>query len=402
MKPELFFMAALASIGAAFSCGGRGSPEIRDASQNVGADAAVLPGSGGSTAGTGGVFASGGIATGGVPGSGGVAATGGTPASGGGTGTSTGGTATGASTGGSTASGGTTAIGGTTASGGTTATGGSTAFGGTTATGGSTALGGTTTAGGTTATGGSTAFCGTTATGGTTASGGTSTGGTTATGGVGGAGGATATGGTTNISWDFPNDTQGWLGDFADYPPGIGTGYDLQYGWAALPAEVGPGGGLRLNGNNHSDDLFMYVMCEITGLAPQTRYLLDVVAVIDTNAPADCNGIGGSPGGSVTVKLGASPIQPQASTDSQGWLRLNIDKGNQSVGGVDMKAVGNLGNTNTCPNTTYQSKTFTLSGFSVASAGDGTLWVILGTDSGFEGITTLYYDRIAVTLRPSK
>ena len=341
-------MAALASIGAAFSCGGRGSPEIRDASQNVGADAAVLPGSGGSTAGTGGVFASGGIATGGVPGSGGVAATGGTPASGGGTGTSTGGTATGASTGGSTASGGTTAIGGT------------------------------------------------------TASGGTSTGGTTATGGVGGAGGATATGGTTNISWDFPNDTQGWLGDFADYPPGIGTGYDLQYGWAALPAEVGPGGGLRLNGNNHSDDLFMYVMCEITGLAPQTRYLLDVVAVIDTNAPADCNGIGGSPGGSVTVKLGASPIQPQASTDSQGWLRLNIDKGNQSVGGVDMKAVGNLGNTNTCPNTTYQSKTFTLSGFSVASAGDGTLWVILGTDSGFEGITTLYYDRIAVTLRPSK
>ena len=31
---------------------------------------------------------------------------------------------------------------------------------------------------------------------------------------------------------------------------------------------------------------------------------------------------------------------------------------------------------------------------------DGTLWLILGTDSGFEGLTTLYYDEITVVLEP--
>ncbi|MDE0699169.1 MAG: hypothetical protein OXH61_00425 [Acidimicrobiaceae bacterium] len=29
---------------------------------------------------------------------------------------------------------------------------------------------------------------------------------------------------------------------------------------------------------------------------------------------------------------------------------------------------------------------------------DGSVWLIVGTDSGFEGLTRLYYDRIAYTL----
>jgi hypothetical protein len=78
---------------------------------------------------------------------------------------------------------------------------------------------------------------------------------------------------------------------------------------------------------------------------------------------------------------------------------LNLDKGNQSVGGTDMKVVGDIGNTRPCPDATYQPKTLTLSGFSVPTAANGSLWLIVGTDSGFEGITTLYYDSIAVALR---
>jgi hypothetical protein len=30
----------------------------------------------------------------------------------------------------------------------------------------------------------------------------------------------------------------------------------------------------------------------------------------------------------------------------------------------------------------------------------GELWLLIGTDSGFEGITSLYYQSISVTLRP--
>ena len=34
----------------------------------------------------------------------------------------------------------------------------------------------------------------------------------------------------------------------------------------------------------------------------------------------------------------------------------------------------------------------------VETDGDGRVWLIVGTDSGFEGLTRLYYDRISFTL----
>lgn len=207
--------------------------------------------------------------------------------------------------------------------------------------------------------------------------------------------------GVTSLTWEFTADAEGWIGAFSDYPPGVGSGYDLSFGWSALPAEVGPGGGLRISGNNHSDDLFSHVKREIAGLVPGRTYLLDVEATIDTNAPTSCSGIGGAPGLHVSFKIGASTVEPTTSLNSQGYLMLNIDKGTQSQGGADMKVVGNIGNTRDCPDNTYEPKTFTLSGFAVTSSNAGTLWVILGTDSGFEGVTTLYYDRISVTVRPS-
>jgi hypothetical protein len=454
MRTSLLFVLP-AAIGLALSCGGTNSGSgPKDAAQNGGSDGAVPPGPDGRAPGSGGVLGSGGtggvagagggtgtgdgsvdaagarqgtggaITTGGNTAIGGASATGGMNATGGATArggaTSSGGVVTtgGNAAGGNTASGGRTATGGATAAGGQTASGGRTANGGTTATGGGggtstggiTSTGGSTGAGGATSSGGSTGSGGISYTGGSTGAGGaTSSGGSTGSGGISytggstGAGGATSSGGSggsTSLAWEFASDAEGWICDFAEYPPNIGTGYDLECGWSALPAEVGPGGGVRMSSNNHSDDMFMYLMRQITGLAPQTTYLLDVVAVIDTNAPADCGGIGGSPGGSVAVKIGAVNHQPTGSIDSLGWLLLDIDKGNQSNGGADMKVVGNLGNSRTCPDQTYEPKTYTLSGFRVTSASDGTLWLILGTDSGFEGVTTVHYDRIAVTVRP--
>ena len=36
--------------------------------------------------------------------------------------------------------------------------------------------------------------------------------------------------------------------------------------------------------------------------------------------------------------------------------------------------------------------------FEVTADEDGVVWFIAGTDSGFEGLTTLYYDTISVVL----
>jgi hypothetical protein len=38
--------------------------------------------------------------------------------------------------------------------------------------------------------------------------------------------------------------------------------------------------------------------------------------------------------------------------------------------------------------------------FAATASDTGELWLLVGTDSGFEGKTTLYYQRISVTLVP--
>jgi len=200
---------------------------------------------------------------------------------------------------------------------------------------------------------------------------------------------------------DFTSAMDGWACGFSDYPPGAETFYELKCQQAPLPTELGSGGGVLMQGNNHSDDLFMYLTRKVQGLSPSTKYVLSAQVDIGTNAPGDCGGIGGAPGPSVFVKIGASATKPAATVDNQGHLRLNLDQGAQSNSGADMKVVGNLSNTFHCPNDTFQAKALVLSGFSVQSAADGSVWIIVGTDSGFEGITTLYYDKIAVTLTPS-
>lgn len=255
--------------------------------------------------------------------------------------------------------------------------------------------------------GGASAGTGGTHEGGSGASSGTggNTGGTGGTGGGSEAGAAglagAGGGGVIHVVSDFTRDLEGWQCGFSDYPQGQDTFYELRCQQATLPPEMGAGGAVLMGGNNHSDDLFMYLARQITGLAPSTKYQLDVKVEIGTNAPADCGGIGGAPGPSVYFKIGASPLKPMSALDSQGFLRLNLDKGNQSVGGADLKLVGDLSNTLHCPDASYQAKTLSLASFSVQSSADGSVWVVVGTDSGFEGITVLYYDRITITLSPS-
>ena len=39
--------------------------------------------------------------------------------------------------------------------------------------------------------------------------------------------------------------------------------------------------------------------------------------------------------------------------------------------------------------------------FRVTAGEDGVLWFIVGTDSGFEGLTDIYFDAVAIMLTPA-
>lgn len=205
--------------------------------------------------------------------------------------------------------------------------------------------------------------------------------------------------GAMEFTYDFSSGAEGWTGDFADYPEGEEEFYELEFAHTGLPEPLdNTEGALMLSGNNHSDDLFMFIKKEITGLTPNTEYLISFNVEFASNVADDQVGIGGSPGESVYIKAGATPNEPLKELDDMGYYRMNIDKNNQSQSGEDMIVIGDF--SNDTDENVYTLKTVSnSSGFSATSNSQGTLWIIVGTESGFEGKTTIYYNQIEVTLQ---
>ncbi len=202
------------------------------------------------------------------------------------------------------------------------------------------------------------------------------------------------------FSFTFEDGAEGWTAGFADYPvdfdPSI---YELDSGHRPLPDGL-EGHGLYIQGHNRSDDLFMFFKRQVGGLRPGAEYSAVLSLDLATNVAEGLVGIGGSPGESVFVKAGAS-VEPVTPEDESGYFRMNIDKGNQSNGGESMVVVGHVAHP-AVTGVEYRLKSLDNSGrpVSVTADGEGRLWLIVGTDSGFEGLSALYYARISCTLTP--
>ena len=146
------------------------------------------------------------------------------------------------------------------------------------------------------------------------------------------------------------------------------------------------------------DDLFMFIKHAVTGLQADTAYRVSFYIEFASAAPSNCAGIGGAPGESVWLKAGASTVEPVATLRDEN-IRLNVDKGGQSTGGSDAIVTGNIANGIPCEEAEGRfvllSRTAQLPN-PVRTDLSGTLWTFLGTDSGFEGTTEIYYAFIAI------
>ena len=195
----------------------------------------------------------------------------------------------------------------------------------------------------------------------------------------------------------FGESKQGWAAGFADYPVKMDSDWALKEGIAKLPAPLDTlKKGFMISGNNHSDDLFMYFKKKVSGLKPNQNYTASFTVDFASDAPSSgWSGVGGAPN-AVSVGVGATTVEPKDSIDSQNYHRLNIGKINQSSDGKDMKVIGDIGNGTEAFGYKLLTKTGEFTGKTDAK---GTLWLIVGTDSGFEATTTLYYTGIAVKLK---
>jgi len=206
---------------------------------------------------------------------------------------------------------------------------------------------------------------------------------------------------------NFDSGSKGWLAGFSDYNL---KSSDLRMlaELRPLPDEVdGKRAGFYIQGMNRSDDLFMFVkknVSTVDGLEPNQAYRFWFDIRFASNAPSGCAGAGGSPGDAVYLKAGASADEPVASLAGDGEIGLSADKGRQSEGGRDAGVVGTIANGTACEGTSWpyvRVRRDYAHPQPVRTGESGSLWLLAGTDSGFEGLTGLYLESITVRINPA-
>lgn len=144
----------------------------------------------------------------------------------------------------------------------------------------------------------------------------------------------------------------------------------------------------------------MFLSRKVDGFVPNTIYQVKMSFAMYTKEKEGSLGIGGSPASAVIVKAGILNKEPVPIVVSDGgsrYYRMNIDKGNQSAGGSDVKKLGNIAKPDSSQdgyqrvNMEYNAK--------VKANAKGELFLLIGVDSGFEGLTTLYFDDVNVTAK---
>ena len=200
------------------------------------------------------------------------------------------------------------------------------------------------------------------------------------------------------FTYDFSTSQYGWIGGFADHPDTSATDYNLVFSRTNLPAPLNTSKqAIKIGGTNRSDDLFMYIKKKIEGLEPNKTYKIKFEVDFASNAPTNHVGVGGAPD-AVWMKAGAMLIEPESIFQSSAGLYLmNLDKGNQSTDGANMYNIGTIGVSDNTNQYTQISRNNNSRLFSITTNSSGEVWIIIGTDSGFEARTELYYNKITIT-----
>ncbi|MFB6265027.1 MAG: hypothetical protein ABEL76_15615 [Bradymonadaceae bacterium] len=212
------------------------------------------------------------------------------------------------------------------------------------------------------------------------------------------------------VSWDFDNGKQGWKVGLSDYSHGDSPTekYNFEHGVRQLPADLGrTGKGLYASSFNKADDLFMFLKHRLGqkhGLVPDTAYQITWRILMGSTAPSGgCPGIGGSPGEGVSVKAGGSKLEPRTVVDPTGRVVMNVDHGGNSTSGRAATVLGTMANGVPCDEADGDYRVIERTGThqrTVRTDQNGELWLLAGTDSGFEGTTSPYYLQIDVALTP--
>jgi hypothetical protein len=199
--------------------------------------------------------------------------------------------------------------------------------------------------------------------------------------------------------YEFRAEDPEFKGIVADVPENYMDDNFYEYTHEVVDSFDNEGKAIKIIGNNHSDDMFMGFYREVKGLEPNTEYIFKLQFDLGTNVPKGMMGIGGSPGSSVMVKAGFISEEPQLVKDALNHIRFaNVDKANQSQSGKDLKVVSNMEKASDDYTEAFEYKTIAHY-FRATTDENGLVNLLIGTDSGFEGTSKVYYRQIKLTVR---
>lgn len=207
-------------------------------------------------------------------------------------------------------------------------------------------------------------------------------------------------------SYYFNEEPNGWTTLFSNYGVGREDDFELESGYRSLPEPLDTDkSGFYLSGMNHSDDLNMFLKHQVDGLEPEGSYRIAFKVTFATDAPSGCFGVGGPPGEGVTVHAAASSTEPSSTIVDdrweQGYYRLNFaeDYEGEAHSWYQETKIGDVANSRDCEEgRKYELKTVTGEQASVTADENGNLWLLVGTRSGFEATTSLYYTEVKVLI----
>jgi len=198
------------------------------------------------------------------------------------------------------------------------------------------------------------------------------------------------------------------LGPTAPIPEDDTSGADethwrLQSGIFPLPDGL-PGFGYLVQGTNHSDDLDMYLVRRFgpdQGFRPNSNYKVQVTVDLAGDAPRNAIGIGGDPELHVQAVLATGFVPTRFKVDSEDWVRhlMPLESFPRTL--VATNGVCDASEEATTDRCDLQSRIpFELkkgkpsSVLQVRTDSSGRFWLMVGSHSGFEGFTGIYYTRI--------
>ncbi len=191
----------------------------------------------------------------------------------------------------------------------------------------------------------------------------------------------------------FSEGDGGWTAGFADYPVGLSESdsldhYAFRFGMEPLPEGIIPAGtAFRLSSHNRNEDVFMYLAGRLGGVASSVNFRVHLTVEYVTDATEE------QP---VFLKVGATTSEIRPLADSGIW-RLNVDKGNHGNAGFETEVLGRIG-INTTTGSYRRVVRSTTTGIRAASSRNGNIWLYVGTESAYPGVTDIYITRIDARL----